>query len=159
MNLRCKCGKVLRVKDKAAGQIVTCPECKALLRVPGPTGGGGAPPDNATQSGSTEQLRTENLDLTDGEAPTELIDFNSALSVLQMSEAELMNVVKRGELRVIRSGGKPKFNSSDINNFSKNRETETPIEIPSSGAAPPDSVEQLDTEDLVLTEGGDDRSS
>ena len=159
MKLRCKCGKVLRVGDESAGKIITCPECKALLRVPGPTGGSGAPPVNATQPGSTERLSTEDLDLTDGESPSELIDFQSALSELQMSEAELMNVVERGDLSVIRSGGKPKFNSSDIYKFKKNRETAPTIDLPSSGAAPPDRVEQLDTEDLVLTDGEDDRTS
>ena len=54
----------------------------------------------------------------------QLIDFQSALSELQMSEEELSNLVARGDLRVIRSGGKPMFDSSDINNIRQNRETE-----------------------------------
>ena len=84
----------------------------------------------------------------------ELIDFQSALSELQMSEEELSNLVARGDLRVVRSGGKPMFDSSDINNLRKNRETEPTIVIPSGGAAPPptDSQITIDLPDSVADE-------
>ena len=89
----------------------------------------------------------------------QLIDFQSVLAEWQISEAELSNLVARGDLRVIPSGGKPMFDPSEINNLRKNRETEPTISIPSGGDTPSDSAEQLDTEDLVLTERGDDRTS
>ena len=83
-----------------------------------------------------------------------LIDFKSALSELQMSEEELSNLVARGDLRVIRSGGKPMFDPSDITNLRKNRETEPTIVIPSGGAAPPptDSQITIDLPDSVADE-------
>ena len=65
MNLRCTCGAVLRVEDETVGQTVTCPQCGAPLRVPDPTGEGGAPPDSATQ------LNNGDLVLTDGDVPSE----------------------------------------------------------------------------------------
>ncbi len=84
----------------------------------------------------------------------QLIDFQSALSELQMSEEELSNLVARGDLRVIRSGGKPMFDPSDINNLRKNRGTEPTIVIPSGGAAPPptDSQITIDLPDSVADE-------
>ena len=62
----------------------------------------------------------------------ELVDFQTALQDLQMTEAELSNLVARGELRVIRSGGKPMFRPADIQGLKQERETDPTIIIPAS---------------------------
>lgn len=65
----------------------------------------------------------------------DLMDFQTALQQLQMTEAELSNLVARGDLRVIRSGGKPMFRPADIEGLKKERETEPTIIIPAGGAS------------------------
>lgn len=34
MRLKCKCGKVLKIKDELAGKRIRCPGCKAAISVP-----------------------------------------------------------------------------------------------------------------------------
>jgi hypothetical protein len=36
INISCKCGKQMKVKDELAGKAVRCPQCKSPLRIPGP---------------------------------------------------------------------------------------------------------------------------
>ncbi len=72
----------------------------------------------------------------------DLLDFQTAIQELQMTEGELSNLVARGDLRVIRSGGKPMFRPSDIHAIKQERETEPTIIIPGgmvAGVAPAES--------------------
>ncbi len=82
----------------------------------------------------------------------DLIDFNEAKGVLQMDEAELQNLVTRGELRAFRSGGTMKFKRADVEGFKKERETEPTIIIPAEQTAasidaPPTEALQIDLPD------------
>jgi hypothetical protein len=61
---------------------------------------------------------------------SEMIDFQEALGRLSMSEAELQNLVARGDLKAFRSGGTMKFRAEDIDGLKKERETEPTIIIP-----------------------------
>ena len=60
----------------------------------------------------------------------DMFDFQQALSELQMSEAELQNLVARGDLRAFRSGGTMKFRREDLDTIKGERETEPTIIIP-----------------------------
>ena len=89
----------------------------------------------------------------------DLIDFADALDRLQMTEAELTNLVARGDLRVIRSGGKPKFRPDDIDALKSERETEPTIIIPAGGAAPAPSESGPITIDLAHDLGVDESAA
>jgi len=67
----------------------------------------------------------------------EMIDLSQALAELQMSEAELQNLIARGDLRAFRSGGAVKFRKSDIDALKKERATEPTIIIPAASASGP----------------------
>jgi hypothetical protein len=64
-----------------------------------------------------------------------MIDFTQALAELQMSEAELQNLIQRGDLRAFRSGGTVKFRRADIDMIKKERATEPTIIIPAGGTS------------------------
>jgi len=89
----------------------------------------------------------------------DLIDFQSALQQLQMTESELSNLVARGDLRVIRSGGKPMFRPSDIEGIKQDRETEPTIIIPASTAIPAPSESGPITIDLPQDLGIDESAA
>jgi hypothetical protein len=65
----------------------------------------------------------------------DMLDFQSALAELQMSEAELQNLIARGDLRAFRSGGTMKFRKSDIDGLRRERATEPTIIIPAGGSS------------------------
>ena len=64
----------------------------------------------------------------------DMLDFTQALSELQMSEAELQNLIAKGELRAFRSGGTMKFRKADIDSLKNERATEPTIIIPAAGS-------------------------
>jgi hypothetical protein len=64
----------------------------------------------------------------------DMLDFTQALSELQMSEAELQNLIAKGELRAFRSGGTMKFRKADVNSLKNERATEPTIIIPVAGS-------------------------
>lgn len=67
----------------------------------------------------------------------EMIELSQALAELQMSEAELQNLIARGDLRAFRSGGTVKFRKSDIEALKKERSTEPTIIIPAASVSGP----------------------
>lgn len=67
--------------------------------------------------------------------PDELIGFDEALKLLQISETELQGMVARGELRAYRAGGAMKFKRADVDGLRRQRETEPTIIIPASAGS------------------------
>ncbi len=65
----------------------------------------------------------------------DMIDFTQALAELQMSEAELQNLIGRGDLRAFKSGGTMKFRKGDIEKLRQERATEPTIIIPAADAS------------------------
>lgn len=64
----------------------------------------------------------------------DMVDFEVALSELQMSEPELQDLIARGDLRAFRSGGTMKFRRSDVDSLKRERATEPTIIIPAGGS-------------------------
>ena len=65
----------------------------------------------------------------------DMLDFSQALSELQIGQADLENMIARGELRAFKSGGTMKFRRGDIDLLKKERATEPTIIIPAAGTA------------------------
>ena len=63
----------------------------------------------------------------------DMVDFQSALAELQISEPELQDLIARGDLRAFRSGGQMKFRRSDVESVKRERATEPTIIIPAGG--------------------------
>ena len=64
----------------------------------------------------------------------DMLDFTQALAELQMSEAELQDLIAKGELRAFRSGGTMKFKKGDVDALKSERATEPTIIIPAAGS-------------------------
>ncbi len=74
----------------------------------------------------------------------DMVDFEMALSELQMSEPELQDLIARGDLRAFRSGGTMKFRRSDVDAMKRERATEPTIIIP-AGASEVNADVPMDT--------------
>lgn len=74
----------------------------------------------------------------------DMLDFSQVQAELQISEAELQNLIARGDLRAFRAGGTMKFRREDVDSLKRERATEPTIIIPAGGATPAPNVEVPD---------------
>jgi hypothetical protein len=85
------CGKSLAIEDRGAGMIVTCPDCRARVQVPGIADTSPRPHTSRVGQAELDQLLSENMDhmeLIGQELGVIQAAIDRIVAILQNSAAE-----------------------------------------------------------------------